>query len=267
MKPKKTPRGWKRIEKTAADVAAEIEEREIAIESDCASWLTLTPAAADATSDRVAGALAAGAALSREVCAGCGGSGDPVRRADGRLTTRCGDCRTKNDDVLPRGWQAPRREPEAHEIEAVIGKGELTALMNAVAPQENPERHWPHKIVSGAGICISGIGAHGWNNLIRAAYSELVPANGDGGGDGDGGGAAVVQIKEKFGGLVIHSNHNTPFWKGFKRMITRYSEQVCIRCGKPGPMRNVRRTAQGKKYTGGWMRPECRRCWDKNGRE
>ena len=67
--------------------------------------------------------------------------------------------------------------------------------------------------------------------------------------------SGAAQIKEKLGGLVIHSNRNTPFWEGFKRMLTRYSEQVCIRYGKPGRMRNVRMTAAGPKYTGGWMRP------------
>ena len=194
---RKTPRGWKRIEKTATAVAAELEEREIAIESDATGWLTLTPAAAAEASDRVAGTLTAAAALSREVCAGCASAGDPVRRADGGLTTRCRDCRAKGDEVLSRGWRAPKREPEAQELEAVIGKAELTALMNAVTPRKNPDRHWPHKIVSGAGVCVSGIGAHGWNHLIRAAYGELVPAN------GEGGCATIVQIKEKFGGLVI----------------------------------------------------------------
>ena len=69
-----------------------------------------------------------------------------------------------------------------------------------------------------------------------------------------------------FGGLVIYKNRNTPFWEGFMRMINRYSEQVCIRCGKPGRLRNVRMTAEGPKHTGGWIRPECPRCWDKNGR-
>ena len=95
---RKTPRGWKRIEKTATAVAAELEECEIAIKSDTTSWLTLTPAAADEASDRVAGTLTAAAALSREVCAGCGGGGDPVRRTDGGLTTRCQDCRAKSDE-------------------------------------------------------------------------------------------------------------------------------------------------------------------------
>ena len=258
---RKTPRGWKRIKKTAAAVAAELEEREIAIESDATGWLTLTPAAAAEASDRIAGTLTAAAALSREVCAGCAGAGDPVRRADGGLTTRCRDCRAKGDEVLSRGWRAPKREPEAQELEAVIGKAELTALMNAVAPRKNPDRHWPHKIVSGAGVCASGIGAHGWNHLIRTAYGELVPAN------GEGGCATIVQIKEKFGGLVIYKNRNTPFREGFMRMINRYSEQVCIRCGKPGRLRNVRMTAEGPKHTGGWIRPECPRCWDKNARK
>lgn len=127
------------------------------------------------------------------------------------------------------------------------------AVMNAATRSGNPRKQWPQTIVGGAGTgaCLSGIGAHGWNHLIRAAYAELVPAN------GEGGCARVAQIKEKLGGLVVHSNRYGPFWVGFTRMITHYSEQVCIRCGKPGRMRNVRMTAAGPKYTGGWMRPEC----------
>ncbi len=123
----RTPRGWKRIAKTAAAVAAKLDEREIAIEADASSWLTLTPAEAeaDAPSDKVAGALAAAAALSRETCAGCGGAGDPVRRSDGRLTTRCGDCRTTGDEVLPRGWRPPKREAATQRLETLIGTSDL----------------------------------------------------------------------------------------------------------------------------------------------
>ncbi len=128
--------------------------------------------------------------------------------------------------------------------------------MNAAQPRGNSKKRWPHSFVGGAGtgVCHSGIGAHGWNHLIRAAYGELVPAA------GESGCSTIVQIKEKLGGLVIHSNRNTAFWEGFKRMINRYSEQVCIRCGKPGRLRNVRMAADGPKHTGSWIRPECPRC-------
>ena len=259
---RRTPRGWKQIVETAAEVASKLVEREVAMEADATSWLTLTPAAteADAPSDEVAGVMAAAAALSRETCAACGGVGDPVRRADNRLTTRCSNCRTSGDDVLPRGWRPPKRDNGPSLLETLIGKYELTAVMNAATRSGNPSTQWPQTFVGGygTGACISGIGGHGWTHLIRAAYAELVPAN------GDGDRAYVSQIKEKFGGLKICSNRNTPFWTGFKRMVNRYSQQVCIRCGKPGRMRNVRMTAAGAKYTGGWMRPECPKCRKKH---
>ena len=133
--------------------------------------------------------------------------------------------------------------------------------MNAGGEPGDASERWPRRLVGGAstGLAHSGIGGVGWNHLIRAAYGELVPTAG-------GTAATVKQIKERFGALTIHTDQHTEFWRGFGELIARVSEQVCIKCGQPGELRNGSRDGTGKNYSGGWLRPECRLCWRASGR-
>ena len=63
--------------RTAEVVAAELEGRPVELTDDTATWLTLTMPPAVTEREAIAGVAAATAALSREICALCGGQGDP----------------------------------------------------------------------------------------------------------------------------------------------------------------------------------------------
>ena len=60
--------------------------------------------------EAIAGVAAATAALSRDICALCGGQGDPGQHIDSWLSTRCKGCRMVGQQVLPghRPGPAPR---------------------------------------------------------------------------------------------------------------------------------------------------------------
>lgn len=65
----------------------------------------------------------------------------------------------------------------------------------------------------------------------------------------------VVQAKEKYGGLRWYDN-GVPesIYDKYRDWLKKYedlSEETCIRCGKPGTMRND-----------GWVSPWCDECYD-----
>lgn len=252
--------GWQALIRTAKVVAAELESRPVELTADTTTWLTLTMPPTAVEREAITGVLAAATALSREVCAQCGGPGDPVR-LDSWLSTRCKDCRTAGRQVLPRHWCRGYRRAGSDRLENAIGDADLLALMNAGGEPEDASKRWPRRCVGGAstGLAPSGIGGVGWNHLIRAAYGALVPA-------GDARVATVSQIKERFGALTIYTDQRTAFWRGFGELIARVSEHVCIKCGQPGELRNGSRDGTGKNYSGGWLRPECGLCWQASGR-
>ena len=254
--------GWQALIRTAEVVAGELEGRPVELTADTSTWLTLTMPPTAFEREAVAGVLAAATALSREICALCGGPGDPVRHIDHWLSTRCKGCRTAGQQVLPRHWRRPHRGAGGDKLEDAIGDDDLLALMNAGGEPGEASERWPRRLVGGGstGLAQSGIDGVGWNHLIRAAYGELVPA-------GDGRAATVRQIKEKLGTLTIYTDQRTAFWQGFGKLIARVSEQVCIKCGQPGELRNGSRDGTGKNYSGGWLRPECGLCWQASGRK
>ena len=60
----------------------------------------------------------------------------------------------------------------------------------------------------------------------------------------------VSQIKEKFGGLRVHFNHETKFMRGAIMMAEAMSESTCETCGADGKKHNV----------GGWVSTYCDPC-------
>ena len=68
---------WQALIRTAEVVAGELEGRPVELTDDTATWLTLTMPPAVIEREAIAGVAAATAALSREICALCGGQGDP----------------------------------------------------------------------------------------------------------------------------------------------------------------------------------------------
>ena len=69
--------GWYALIRTAEVVAGELEGRPVELTADTTTWLTLTMPPMAFEREAVAGVMAAAAALSREICALCGGPGDP----------------------------------------------------------------------------------------------------------------------------------------------------------------------------------------------
>ena len=131
--------------------------------------------------EAIAGVAAATAALSREICALCGGQGDPGpahRQLAEHALQGLPNGRPAGSAWTPAGpgaaWR--RRDPED-----AIGDEDLLALMNAGGePDEGTER-WPQTFVGGGstGLAQGGIGGAGWNHLICAACRELVPTPGE----------------------------------------------------------------------------------------
>lgn len=57
----------------------------------------------------------------------------------------------------------------------------------------------------------------------------------------------IVQIKEKFGGLRVYSNHADEFIEGAIALAECMSNNICEVCGSPG--QNL--------IKGGWLRTRC----------
>ena len=163
--------GWQALIRTAEVVAGEFEGRPVELTTDTTTWLTLTMPPTAFERAAIAGVLAAAAALSREICALCGGPGDPVRHIDHWLGTRCKGCRTAGQQVLPRHWRRPHRGDRGDKLDNAIGDEDLLALMNAGGEPGEASERWPRRLVGGGstGLAPSGIGGVGWNHLIRTA--------------------------------------------------------------------------------------------------
>ena len=215
----------------------------------------------------LAGVAAAVRAMSAQTCDRCGGPGDPVHVASDPVpTTRCAACRAPADALLPRPrWRRDRdvdRERVAVRrallfggvrtlpvVEDVVGDEDLAALMDA---RYCPAEHvgWPCTLLGKEHrLPIWTIEHAGWNALLRAAFTLLLPLQ-------CGGQAAplrVTQVTARFGRLVIHVGTCDPFVRGLVLFFRAHSAKVCIRCGCRGTLRDGDAV--------GWVRPECDRCW------
>ena len=207
LSPRRQPPGapvGKRSIRTAEVVAAELEGRPVELTDDTATWLTLTMPLAVIEREAIAGVAAATAALSREICALCGGQGDPGpahRQLAEHALQGLPNGRPAGSAWTPAGpgaaWR--RRDPED-----AIGDEDLLALMNAGGESDEGAERWPQTFVGGGstGLAQGGIGGAGWNHLICAACGELVPTPGEAA-------ATVSQIKEKLGALTIYTDEPT----------------------------------------------------------
>ena len=134
-------------------------------------------------------------------------------------------------------------------VEDVVGDEDLAALMDA---RYRPAEHvgWPRTLVGEEhGLPIWTIEHAGWNALLRAAFTLLLPLQ----CEGQAASLRVTQVKERYGRLVIHVRACDPFLPGLVRFFRAHSAKVCIRCGGRGTLRD------GDDV--GWVRPECDRCW------
>ena len=119
---------------------------------------------------------AAAHALSGEICEQCGGPGDPVRLAGTPTrTTRCGHCCGTADEG-PAATD-PRASYRSYSVvEDVLTDEDLTALMEA-----REHDGWPAELAGGVyGMPYWLIRDTGWNGLIRAAFTLLLPLQCDG---------------------------------------------------------------------------------------
>ena len=202
-----------------------------------------------------AGVAVAAHALSGEVCALCGALGHPVRLAGtGARTTRCDGCRRPGDERLERPpW---RRSCDASReavdprcsvplVEDLIDDADLAALMEARKPA------WPRVGLTDPDGVVWAIGADGWNGLLRAAFSVLLPLQ----CAGQARPFRLSQVKERLGVLVIHGSGFDALRLGVVQCVEACSRSVCIVCGRPGTQRLA------NPYRGGWIRSECDRCW------
>ena len=167
--------------------------------------------------ERLRGVASAAHALSAEICDQCGSAGDPVRLAadpGAPPATRCRRCRGPADQVLPRPpwrrdrdvaleavdprarWPYPRALPV---IERAVPRADLAALMDASgAPHELAG--WPRTIVGPAcGLPRWTVGHGGWNRLLRAAFTVLLPLQ----CAGRARPLRITQVKELSGRLVF----------------------------------------------------------------
>ena len=189
------------------------------------------------------GVAAAAHALSGEICDQCGGPGDPVRLAGTptRTTTRCGHCRATADDVLPRpAWgrhrDVARETPDPRAsyrsyrscpvVEDVLTDEDLTALMEA---RENDG--WPAELAGGVyGMPYWLIRDTGWNALIRAAFTLLLPLQCDGQAQPLRLAAVRVNgLKPKF--LSFEGYGFDAYRWGIAALVRIYSQSTCIGCG------------------------------------
>lgn len=198
--------------------------------------------------ERVRGIVAAIHAASTETCSTCGGPGDPITLESGRRSTRCAGCRGPGDEVRPRPPWRRERDPhdgQAHAgrlVEDIVGLEDLAALMDA---RETPAHAWPVKWVNHGGM-MSGVGASGWNHLMRAALRLLLPLECPGSNPV----WRLGQLKEKAGRLIIYHAEYTPFLQGITNAMREVSATVCWHCGRPGRPLTAQRPIQ----------PACRRC-------
>ena len=202
--------------------------------------------------ERVRGILAAIHTASTEMCAACGGPGDPVTLQSGQRSTRCADCREPGDLVRARPPWRRERDPQdgraqrAPLVEDLIGLEDLEILMEA-GHEPGEHRTWPVTTVDHGGNLLSGVEAAGWNHLVRAALRLLLPMECPGSNPV----WRLGQLKEKFGKLIIYHNARySAFLHGITAGIAEVSATVCWHCGRQGRRLTIDRQIQ----------PACSRC-------
>ena len=195
-----------------------------------------------------AGARHAAEALRQEICQECGGPGDPVQNAKKAQATRCTECREPGDEPVPRKWTPTRRGPER----PAPGRGAearyreplaedlktpeaVQALMTARYVPED-ERGWH-----------AGANSGGWNHLLRGALKVLVSKTERQRAQP----WRLLSIKQKWGYLEIRGTRTSGFQSGAIELVSRLSGTTCLRCGKPGKIRNA---------SGPGVHPACGRC-------
>ena len=88
----------------------------------------------------------------------------------------------------------------------------------------------------GTGLPRSIVEHAGWNHLARAALRILLPFECLGVETP----WRLAQLKEKFGRLTIYHDRRTDFYTGISELVGHASEHVCIKCARPGRLRNRR---------------------------
>ena len=107
-------------------------------------------------------------------------------------------------------------------------------------------RTWPVTTVDHGSNLLSGVGAAGWNHLVRAALRLLLPMECPGSKPV----WRLGQLTEKVGKLVIYHNRNTRFLEGVTDGFRELSATVCWHCGREGRRMTIDRPIQSA----------CRRC-------
>ena len=227
--------GWKTLEETARTLVESVSHKSGGNRLDEESEIE-------------AGARRAAESLRQEICQECGGPGNPVWSADRERATRCTGCRKPGDEPRHRKWtadgqkargRAPERDPEGGGgrplVEELKSPTAIAALMTAqYAPDD--ERGWH-----------AGANSGGWNHLLRGALQVLLrkttrhraqPWR-------------LLSVKQKWGYLEIRGTETGWFDSGVIELVTRLSGTTCLRCGKPGKIRNA---------SGPGVHPACGRC-------
>ena len=175
------------------------------------------------------GVAAAAHALSGEICEQCGGPGDPVRLAGTPTrTTRCGHCCGTADEG-PAATD-PRASYRSYSVvEDVLTDEDLTALMEA-----REHDGWPAELAGGVyGMPYWLIRDTGWNALIRAAFTLLLPLQCDGQAQPLRLAAVRVNgLKPRF--LSFEGYGFDAYRWGIAALVRIYSQSTCIGCGLLG---------------------------------
>ena len=207
--------------------------------------------------ERARGVGAAVHAVSGEICNQCGGPGDPVQLAGtGSRTTRCEECRTTADEVLPRpAWRrerdAGRETPNPNSglydhrsmpvIEDVLSDDNLAALMEG----RDVGSGWPRsdgddrldEFVGG----IHGLpywlmqGGDGWCALIRAFFTLVLPMQ----CEGQTRPVRIIKTAKSYRGnwrepeLAITACNFDDYRWGIAALVIEHSRRTCCDCGLP----------------------------------
>ena len=240
------PPGWREIVRIARDAAAERlgdGDAGTVVEAtglDGRGRLLLR--ISSSLPAHVRGVAAAAHALSGEICDQCGGPGDPVRLAGTPTrTTRCGHCRGTADEVLPRpAWRrhrdVARESPDPRAsycsyrscpvVEDVLTDEDLTALMEA-----REHDGWPAELAGGVyGMPYWLIRDTGWNALIRAAFTLLLPLQCD--GQAQPLRLSAVRVNGIKPRCLSYEGYGFDAYRwGITALVRIYSQSTCIGCG------------------------------------
>ena len=227
--------GWKKLEKTARSLVESVSQYG-------------GGDGPDEHSEIETGARRAAETLKQEICQECGGPGDPVQNAEKAQATRCTECRQAGDEPVPRKWTPARRRPQRRApgsgtearyreplAEDLKSPEAVRALMTARYTPED-ERGWH-----------AGPNSGGWNHLLRGALKVLLLETEREGAQP----WRLLSVKQKWGYLEIRGTGTNGFQSGAIELVSRLSGSTCLRCGKPGKIRNA---------SGPGVHPACERC-------